>query len=130
MNEIAYTKFTTDEIVFPNIRKTKTTIYDLPADDEINSTISKAKEEAIDGAKTLGMLSCKNIDEFNIRSRISFDDRDDDLEEFHDSCYDESGFREIDVQNTDNVLLHIQQFQNPNKCKTISRQNVNTNKVS
>lgn len=97
MNEIAYTKFD-DEVIVPNIHKTKSILYELPSDDEINIIMSKAREAALDEAKTFGISCAGNIDEYDIHSRISSDDIDDEIDEEYN--YDPD-VELIDTQNID-----------------------------
>lgn len=78
MNDIAYTKFTSDEVVFPNIRRTKSTFHELPSDDEINIVLNTAKQQAVDEANAFGMVYTENIDEFIIDTRTNADIYDDD----------------------------------------------------
>lgn len=54
-NAIAYFKFDNEDIVFPNKRRGKTMIFELPSDKEIIRTINQAKAEAMEEAKNFGM---------------------------------------------------------------------------
>lgn len=75
-NEIAYLKSDVDGIHIPHKRVGKTTIYRLPSDDEINDTIEKAKFDAIQVAKSLGMnlTEMDEIDDFKFESKLNLDD--------------------------------------------------------
>lgn len=92
MNEIAYTKCTQDELVFPSIRQTKSTTYELPSDIQINAAIDKAKIEAIQDAEKFGMVCSENIDQYNISSRINFTTvPEEDIDDFGE-CFDSNEY--------------------------------------
>lgn len=97
MNEIAYIKLAEKPITFPNKRTGKTSIYSLPTDEEIELTISKAKEQAKADALLFGIVNSNDIENFRIESNIKSNtqiesdgadyDDDDDIDSSND-CYD------------------------------------------
>lgn len=96
-NDIAYFKLTEDKVTFPlsHTRSQKTEIHDLPSDSEINETLTKAKEAAIEDALALGMHS-EDIDNYKFQSHLQStlnDDGDCD-------CDDEEEFENADEQAT------------------------------
>lgn len=96
MNDIAYTKFTASEVDFPHIRKNKTTSYELPSDDQINTVMNEAKAEAIEEANKFGMTCTGQIDEFSIFSKVNFDNDDDEQEDVFDDIENEMEMRDPD----------------------------------
>lgn len=54
-NEIAYCKLNVGGIFLPHKRSDKTTIYELPNDEQISNILEKAKSEALSFASDLGM---------------------------------------------------------------------------
>lgn len=92
-NDIAYFKLADSDVFFSNKRTTKTKVYPLPTDTEINKTIADAKNSAIEDAKIFGMTFVENIDNFKFQSKIHFD-IDEDSEESFD--LEEN---EIDISN-------------------------------
>lgn len=86
INDIAYFKLPNDEIPIPlsHKRAQKTQIYQLPTDEEMNSTLKKAKIQAITDAKMFKMES-NNIDTFDFRSNVILEDSDDEFEDENDN---------------------------------------------
>lgn len=81
LNDIAYIKLADENITFPNKRTGKTTIYPLPTDDEIDTTVADAKREAIKNAAKLAMNTVNNIDEYVFHyNQDIFDQLEDDEE--------------------------------------------------
>lgn len=74
LNDIAYIKLANEPINFPNKRTGKTVTYALPTDNEIDVTLLKAKEEAINDARSFGMTEFHNIDIFSIETNIQLSD--------------------------------------------------------
>lgn len=81
-NDIAYFKFAENQISFPatHKRRQKTDIHKLPSDEEINETLIKAKEAAIEDAIFFGMQS-DDIDDYEFQSNLqsTVDDDDDEM---------------------------------------------------
>lgn len=71
--DISYCKLNMDGVKMPHTRKTKTTIYELPTEEEILDTITKAKTEAIEMATSLQMTldDYEEINKFKFNSIIS-----------------------------------------------------------
>lgn len=68
-HDIAYFKLQETPIIFPNMRKSKTKIFDLPTDAQITETIAEAKKDALEDCEAIGM-SCPNttdIDEYDFQ---------------------------------------------------------------
>lgn len=109
MNEIAYTKFD-DEVIVPSIRKAKTVMYELPSDNEIDAVLKKAKEVAIKEAANFGISLSQNIDEYDIRSRISCEMAEPD-DEYNDdlNSYDNPDFdtHNIDVEDSHDAFVYV-----------------------
>lgn len=78
-NDIAYFKLNNKDVLFPHKRVAKSKIYPLPTDEEINATIIKAKELAIENAKEFGMLNTDNIDYFEIKSKLRFQEDENEI---------------------------------------------------
>ncbi|XP_031638592.1 uncharacterized protein LOC116350795 [Contarinia nasturtii] len=78
LNDIAYVKLAEKKVNFPNKRTGKAIIFNLPSDEEIDASIAIAKSQAIENAATLGMSTTNNIDEFEIRSNLQFDEEEED----------------------------------------------------
>lgn len=111
--EIAYVKLADQEIHFPNKRKGKAIIFDLPSDKVIDETIAKAKDEAIQNALKLGMSTTTAIDDFQIKTNIKFDEddysefpNDEDIEAEMDMEMDVDEF-DADELNSDNMVVDI-----------------------
>lgn len=70
--DISYCKLNMDGIKMPHTRKTKTSIYQLPTDEEIVSVITKAKQEAIQTATSFQMIleDYSKIDEYKFKSNL------------------------------------------------------------
>lgn len=70
--EIAYCKLDINGIKIPHKRNGKTKCYNLPMDEEIDDTISKAKQEAIQNAELLGIVFDRydQIDEYRFISKL------------------------------------------------------------
>lgn len=79
-NDIAYFKLNNKDVLFPNKRVAKSKQYPLPIDEEIEVTINKAKELAIENAKEFGMLDTDNIEYFKIKSNLKFEECDNENE--------------------------------------------------
>lgn len=108
-NHIAYFKLSSEQVKFPlsHKREQKTKIYDLPNDDEINSVLVKAKDEAIQDALEFGM-ECDNIDsyEFKSHSVVDLNDEEDADEIFIDeNCENTMNiFNDFEVETEDEPL--------------------------
>lgn len=94
-NDIKYCKLNVDGIELPHKRSAKTKFYELPMDDEIHNTISVAKDEAFEIAKSLGMTqflsSSDEIEDYEFQSRLNFNNADEEPheEEFgDDDCFE------------------------------------------
>lgn len=74
-HEISYVKLNVDGIQMPHKREGKMKIFKLPTDDEIDKTIQKAKQYAIQISKSFGMTlaDMKEIDDFKFESKLKLD---------------------------------------------------------
>lgn len=102
-NYIAYCKLNIDGVEFPNKRKDKTTIYQLPTNEEIHSTIDCAKLKAFQISQKLGITSANLIDEiemeineFNFESKLQLNCDDEDHDEGLFDDMDENAHSECD----------------------------------
>lgn len=103
-NEIAYFKLAEDKVQFPLLHKRsmKTDIHDLPSDAQINETLIKAKDVAVEEALAFGMFS-ENIDDFEFQSNLQSkldDDSDEDGEFECEEIFDENVGNEGNSGNT------------------------------
>lgn len=115
-NDIAYFKLNNDSVSFPvdHKRTSKTKIYDLPSESDINSTIEKAKEKAIEDALSLGM-SPANYDNFVFQSNEDIDETDDidilenvDVNDTAEECQEnieEGAYTTVIDENGDEVTI-------------------------
>lgn len=71
-NEIAYVKLNVEGIAIPHKRRGKMAIYQLPTDEDINNSIKKAKQDAIQIADSFGMTftNIDEIDDFKFESKL------------------------------------------------------------
>lgn len=109
-NEIAYIKLADKEIYFPNKRAGKTTIFNMPSDEEIDTIVANARKLAIENAAKLGMIDINNIDEFEINSKINFDDVEDDSDDCIENFIDEEAEvdqMDVDEFNTDEMNVEV-----------------------
>lgn len=103
--DIIYCKLNIDGVYLPHKRKEKTTIYALPSDEEIENTIAKAKNDAYEIAGKFGMTSMQpaskaEVNHFEFKSNLMFDEIDELDEEFDEEFY------EADHENIDHYV-HI-----------------------
>lgn len=104
-SDIKYCKLNFNGIDLPHKRRVKTKVYQLPTDVEIHNTMEKAKEEAFEIAKSFGMTTfldnaCQ-IDDYQFKSRLSFDD-DNDNELYEDEYEDENDDDYVLMPNDEN----------------------------
>lgn len=92
-NDIKYCKLNFDGIELPHKRRVKTQFYQLPTDSEIHDTMTKAKEEALEIANSFGMTECNinpnQIDDYQFKSRLNFNDIEPYEDEFEDETDDD-----------------------------------------
>lgn len=67
-------------------------------DEEINQTLFKAKQMAIDDAKIFGIIDFQDIDEFQIRSRINLYSEEESSDEENEICFE---MHELDVNHNE-----------------------------
>lgn len=70
-NDICYFKLNDENVIFPmsHKRSKRTTIHQLPSDNEISCILAKAKESAIKDAQSFGMTAT-NIDNYEFKSKL------------------------------------------------------------
>lgn len=118
-SDIKYCKLNFNGIELPHKRSVKSKVYQLPTDVEIHNTMEKAKEEAFEIAKSFGMTTflanaCQ-IDDYQFKSRLSFDD-DNDNELYEDEYEDETDDDHVLMPNDENFgEYHEEYYQNSNK---------------
>lgn len=109
-NEIKYCKLNIDGIELPHKRRVKTKFYELPTDSEIHTTITKAKDEAYESAKSFNMtnfLSSSNqIDNYQFHSKLNLDCTDelsyeDEDENEYEDDYDDVAANEGELNNNE-----------------------------
>lgn len=96
-HDVMYCKLNVDGIEFPHKRKTKSTVYQLPTDEEIYETIAHAKLEAIKIAERFEMKNClvdwDQIDKFHFNSTFEINDiEEEEEEESHEENHEENLF--------------------------------------
>lgn len=106
INHIAYVKLDGENVNFPNKRKGKSIIFELPSDEEIEKTIANARTKAIENAAKLGMSTVNNIDTFEIRSNMKFDEEND-IDDCTENISDED--EEVILDDTDAEKQKIDQ---------------------
>lgn len=122
-NDISYCKLNIDGIEVPHKRKSKTTIYQLPTNDEIRDTIKKAKTEAFQIAEKFGITNSLSnldqIDKFEFKSRLNSNEIDEKACEimFDDSLDDE----DIAEKSNNNNDSFEEYFENDNEINEIER---------
>lgn len=105
-NQIAYFKLSDQPVKFPvsHKREVKTKIFELPSDNEINSVLKRAKEEAIEDARKFGMECQWNIEQYQFKSH-SVEDLNDEEEDFFEANFEQNDdFIDSDVMNEDERL--------------------------
>lgn len=101
-NDIVYCKLSVEGVNLPHQRKEKTTIYELPSDDQIFDEIAIAKKEALQIARNLGMMVNESeIDEFQFTSRLQFNEDDENIDEdlYQEYENDLDMDMDIDIEN-------------------------------
>lgn len=85
-NEIAYFKLPQKDVKFPTDHKRRqhTTLFDLPSNLDVASSLEDAKKAAIADAISLGMPP-ENFDEYEFQSRVNFET----IESDRDTLFDE-----------------------------------------
>lgn len=104
-NHIAYVQLP-DNVNFPNKRTGRTLICDLPPDEEIDKIIASARYEAIQCAAKLGMTTTGQIDDFEIHTKLKFDDAED-TEDYIENMRDEEEDEDFFDLDTDEMDVDV-----------------------
>lgn len=110
-NSIAYFKLP-EEVSFPlsHKRAQKTKIFPLPSDTEINYTLEEAKKRAIEDALKFEMTDTQNIENYEIRSRLTPETDQNDTDDEILFADDEGDGIEINSQFDDMIFENDEQI--------------------
>lgn len=127
-NDISYCKLSIDGIELPHKRKSKTTIYQLPTNEEIRDTIEKARTEAFQIAEKFGITNSLSnldqIDKFEFKSKLNLNEIDKKAgEEMYDDELDDDITEKSDNYN-DSFEEH---FENDNEINEIELMDTDPN---